>query len=235
MHTCTCSSSQQPSTAGQTRDLGRGGSTTAATTSATTQPPEGPSTSAGTGSGRDVGTATAQPSGGLLGLGLGAQRTGEGGGGKEKGKTSWPDIGTLQWLIVKHNPDSPTPEAKFSTVAALHSEILLVSTDRRQLYSWPCDESAVSPVYHPLTKELGLSGEQVALLASSDVRATVVTESGKVATFYDALLRGVFVLCHAISTLAGALYRCIWCVYYMYTCTDVHVYSYRAASILVVG
>ena len=46
---------------------------------------------------------------------------------------------------------------------------------------------------HHLVKELGLEGERVLLVESSDIRATVVTESGKIATFYDKLLRGTYV------------------------------------------
>ena len=81
-------------------------------------------------------------------------------------------------------------------MAVLHSEILLVSAESRQLYSWSCSDHAPSSsrqpalVPHPLIEELGLSSERIALLESSDVRATIVTEEGKVATFYDALLRG---------------------------------------------
>lgn len=75
-------------------------------------------------------------------------------------------------------------------MAALHSEILLVSSDNCTLYSWPCEEDS-SPTPHPLTQSLGLAGERVSLLEAGDVRASLVTESGKVATFYDRLLRGV--------------------------------------------
>ena len=82
-------------------------------------------------------------------------------------------------------------------MAVLHSEILLVSAESRRLYSWSCSDHTPSAssrqpslVPHPLSDELGLSSERIALVESSDVRATVVTETGKVATFYDALLRG---------------------------------------------
>lgn len=78
---------------------------------------------------------------------------------------------------------------KFIAMAALHSEILLVSSDERTLYSWSCEEGS-SPMPHPLTQSLGLTGERISLLAAGEVRATLVTESGKVATFYDRLLRG---------------------------------------------
>ena len=70
----------------------------------------------------------------------------------------------------------------------MHSEILLVSSKSRQLYSWACT-SDPSPKPHPLSEELGLTGERVSLVEASDIRATVVTESGKIASFYDSLLR----------------------------------------------
>ena len=98
-------------------------------------------------------------------------------------------------LLPLQNPDTQSGDIRFVSMAVLHSEILLVSADSRQLYSWSCSDhtsssrcSALEP--HPLTEELVLSNERVALVESSEVRATVVTESGKVATFYDALLRG---------------------------------------------
>ncbi len=74
-------------------------------------------------------------------------------------------------------------------MAAMHSEILLVSSEGRQLYSWACG-SDPSPRPHPLSEELELEGERISLMEASDIRATVVTETGKIATFYDVLLRG---------------------------------------------
>ena len=103
--------------------------------------------------------------------------------------------------ISPQNPESSSQDNKFVAMAQLHSEILLVSAESRQLYSWSCtDQNSVpssrspSLVPHPLMEELGLSSERVSLIESSDVRATVVTESGKVATFYDALLRGKYIV-----------------------------------------
>ena len=83
--------------------------------------------------------------------------------------------------------------SKFVAIAALHSEILLVSSATKQLYSWSCEEGGVvSAKPHPLAEELGLTGERVVLVASSDVRASLVTESGKMCTFYDRLLSGAY-------------------------------------------
>ena len=92
-------------------------------------------------------------------------------------------------LMFTQNPDCPSLDTKFVAMATLHSEILLVSAGSRQLYSWSCDGTSPSPTPHPLTGDLRLTGERIAVLGSSDVRATIVTESGKVATFYDSLLR----------------------------------------------
>lgn len=61
----------------------------------------------------------------------------------------------------------------------------------RQLYSWSCDPLVSSPSPHTFAEALGLSEEKIALVESSDVRACVVTQSGKIATFYDKLLRGI--------------------------------------------
>ena len=93
-------------------------------------------------------------------------------------------------------------------MTALHSEILLVDADDQQLYSWPCSDmkssSALQP--HPLSPELGLCGEEkVALMGSSDIRATIVTESGKVATFYDTLIR-----CECSCTFTYGMYMYIF-------------------------
>ena len=151
-------------------------------------PQEGPSTSAVVGT--EGARNTLRPGVGSLGLGvgLGAHREGR---GKDAEKVLWPNMGTLEWLVVKQNPDNPLPDSKFVAIAALHSEILLVSAGSQKLFSWACDESIFSPVPHPLTQDLGLLGERIAIVTSSDMRATVVTESMKVATFYDALIRGL--------------------------------------------
>ncbi len=77
---------------------------------------------------------------------------------------------------------------KFVAMAMLHSEILLVDSEGK-LCSWRCD-SVTGVTAHPLTASLGLTGERVRLVESGGVRASIVTETGKVATFYDSLLRG---------------------------------------------
>lgn len=90
---------------------------------------------------------------------------------------------------LTQNPENPSTDVSFVAMAAMHSEILLVTAEDRTLYSWSCD-GHMTPKPHPLTKDLGLEEERVLLVECSDIRATVVTESGKIATFYDKLLRG---------------------------------------------
>ena len=74
-------------------------------------------------------------------------------------------------------------------MAVMHSDILLVDGSTGQLFSWSCEPGVTIATPHHLTKELGLQDEHIMQLASSDVRATVVTESGKMTTFYDRLLQ----------------------------------------------
>ena len=75
-------------------------------------------------------------------------------------------------------------------MAVMHSEVVLVDELAHQLFSWSCEPGATVATPHPLTKELGLQDERIMQLGSSDVRTTVVTDSGKIATFYDQLLQG---------------------------------------------
>ena len=153
------------------------------------------------------GAAVASRRGGVASAGTATTK-----GGRSKPVRAWPEMGSLEWLVVKQvlrnqrddhireinvvftffptqNPEGPCPDSSFVAMAAMHSEILLVSSESRQLYSWPCSADALSPKPHPLSEELGLEGERIALLEASDIRATLVTESGKVASFYDGLLR----------------------------------------------
>ena len=75
-------------------------------------------------------------------------------------------------------------------VAALHSEILLVGAGTGKLYTWPCRKGVVNPQPHPMMDELGLSQERIIKIGSSEVRCSLVTEFGGVATFYDSFVRG---------------------------------------------
>ena len=82
----------------------------------------------------------------------------------------------------------------------------------RQLYSWPCDSLTSSPSPHAFAEALGLCGERIALLESSDVRACVVTERGKVATLYDKLLRGMCVCVCVRVCVCVCVCLCVWYV-----------------------
>ena len=70
-------------------------------------------------------------------------------------------------------------------MAVMHSEILLVDGLTRRLFSWHCQPGITIATPYCFTKDLGLQSERIVRLASSDIRATVVTESGKITTFYD--------------------------------------------------
>ena len=84
---------------------------------------------------------------------------------------------------------------KFAKIAALHSELVAVS-DKGHLYQWRwCD---LTPFRgdnpsgnHPRTSGLGLANERVVLMSASNIRCSVVTESGKVATWMDESLSHV--------------------------------------------
>lgn len=150
----------------------------------------------------------------------------------EKDKVGWPDVGTLEWAPqvqpISTNACSQYMKhwlslqqdigVKFVAMAVLHSEVLLVDSDG-QLRSWRCDGvSCVTP--HPLTESLGLAEERVRLVESGGVRATVVTEKGRVATFYDSLLRGKTrsrrTYVRTVRSLVGDIYR---------VCTTVYVHA----------
>ena len=86
---------------------------------------------------------------------------------------------------------------RFTSIAALHSELLAVSTSGF-LYQWcwtdlsppRCDNLTGN---HPRASALGLAGGQapdrVVLLSASAIRASLVTESGRVATWMDEKVR----------------------------------------------
>ena len=101
----------------------------------------------------------------------------------------------------------------------MHSDFLLVEKGTGILYHWPyeidveCDvsmdiSSACAnlrhvPVAkpHPLGEMLGLDCEQVHIIASCNVRCSLVTSSGKMCTFYDKLLRGEISVGQVLSLL----------------------------------
>uniref|UniRef100_A0A672NC37 E3 ubiquitin-protein ligase UBR5 n=1 Tax=Sinocyclocheilus grahami TaxID=75366 RepID=A0A672NC37_SINGR len=85
---------------------------------------------------------------------------------------------------------------KFVSVGALYSEMVAVST-KGELYQWKWNEpepyrNAQNPsIHHPRVLFLGLTNEKITHLSANSIRATVATESNKVATWVDETLSTV--------------------------------------------
>ncbi|KAK4302521.1 hypothetical protein Pmani_025398 [Petrolisthes manimaculis] len=118
---------------------------------------------------------------------------------------------------------------RFAHIAALHSELVAVSTTG-QLYQWrwadkePYVHPELANVHHPKTVSLGLAGERVVGISAAGVRCSVVTESGRVATWLDETLADVATKLeqpaqsfpelqneHILSLHTCQLYTCAWC------------------------
>ena len=76
----------------------------------------------------------------------------------------------------------------FIHIAAMYSELICVTTDGR-LHQWKwedpvpyCEEGVAGTLrlHHPRAKTLGLSDEKIVTVSASSIRASVLTESGKV-------------------------------------------------------
>ncbi|XP_063307260.1 E3 ubiquitin-protein ligase UBR5 isoform X5 [Pelobates fuscus] len=95
----------------------------------------------------------------------------------------------LQWWPEKDG-------TKFISIGALYSELIAVSS-KGELYQWKWMESepyrnTQNPsLHHPRTAFLGLANEKIVLLSANSIRATVATESNKVATWVDETLSSV--------------------------------------------
>ncbi|KAJ8386321.1 hypothetical protein AAFF_G00175170 [Aldrovandia affinis] len=95
----------------------------------------------------------------------------------------------LQWWPDKDG-------TKFVSIGALYSELVAVST-KGELYQWKWSEpepyrSAQNPsAHHPRASFLALTNEKITLLSANSIRATVATESNKVATWVDDTLSTV--------------------------------------------
>ncbi len=85
---------------------------------------------------------------------------------------------------------SGAPSPRFTSIAAMYSELIALSTSG-QILSWkwtdaePYRHLDFPHVHHPRALPLGLYAEKVVLLSASVIRCTVVTESGKVASWLD--------------------------------------------------
>lgn len=94
----------------------------------------------------------------------------------------------------------------FRLVSATHSEALLVTKDTGVLYQWSSDHDSARP--YPLTDQLKLVHGGIQLLKSSDIRTTLVLDTGEIATFYDPLLQGIGTCCHSMGHVMGSQLGC---------------------------
>ena len=69
-------------------------------------------------------------------------------------------------------------------ISSTKSELLAID-EQGQLYGWPWDDPIPPNKPHPRSAELGLEQETIKLLSGKVLRATVVTESGKIVTWLD--------------------------------------------------
>uniref|UniRef100_A0A6Q2Y8Z3 Ubiquitin protein ligase E3 component n-recognin 5 n=1 Tax=Esox lucius TaxID=8010 RepID=A0A6Q2Y8Z3_ESOLU len=85
---------------------------------------------------------------------------------------------------------------KFVSIGALFSELVAVSA-KGELYQWkwsepePYRNTQNSSIHHPRVSFLGLINEKITLLSANSIRATVATETNKVATWVDDTLSSV--------------------------------------------
>ena len=71
----------------------------------------------------------------------------------------------------------------------MYSELVCVGADGK-LYQWRWEDPLPyqeqdSGVYHPRVRALGLADEKVVSVSASSIRASVLTESGKVRQCYN--------------------------------------------------
>ncbi|XP_041974178.1 E3 ubiquitin-protein ligase hyd isoform X2 [Aricia agestis] len=81
---------------------------------------------------------------------------------------------------------------RFTHIAATYSELIAIST-QGQLHQWRWSDShpyqrndALGGTYHPRANWLGLtSGEKIVKISAAGIRVSVLTDSGRIATFLD--------------------------------------------------
>ncbi|XP_050027437.1 E3 ubiquitin-protein ligase UBR5 isoform X3 [Dermacentor andersoni] len=107
------------------------------------------------------------------------------------------DAKKMSPLWLSEEPEYwPDKGTKFVHIVALYSELVALSSTG-QLHQWkwsepePYKNSEQPGVHHPKTLSLGLVGDRCVLVEARCVRATVVTESGRVATWLDDSLAAV--------------------------------------------
>ena len=81
---------------------------------------------------------------------------------------------------------------KFSHIAALHSELIAVGLDGK-LHQWKWSDphpmkSAPGQHSHSRAADLKLKDEKIVALDACNIRASVLTESGKVCTLFLVLI-----------------------------------------------
>ncbi|GFU25773.1 e3 ubiquitin-protein ligase UBR5 [Nephila pilipes] len=125
-----------------------------------------------------------------------SDKSGEAVGAPESKKRDISEANPL-WLSdeLEFWPEKGGQFKNFVKMGALYSELVAV-TSNGQLYQWKWNEPEPyrceqTGVYHPKTIGLGLLGEQITHLSTCSIRATVVTESGKCATWMDDTLAAI--------------------------------------------
>ena len=72
----------------------------------------------------------------------------------------------------------------FKHIAGLHSELYAVDSEGK-LHGWVWSSGTPLPQPHPLEARLHLQNEKIKLISGKFLRASVVTQSGKVRTKKD--------------------------------------------------
>ncbi|KAK2726284.1 hypothetical protein QYM36_000668 [Artemia franciscana] len=102
------------------------------------------------------------------------------------------NVSPLWWSDeVEFWPERGYPHpVKFTQIAAMHSELIAISSSGH-IYQWRWSEPEPfrhpeNPIlHHPRTALLCLTNEKIILISSSQIRVTVVAESGRIATWLD--------------------------------------------------
>lgn len=102
----------------------------------------------------------------------------------------------IHYDVIEWWPESSDdPDRTFVAIVALHEELIALDNHGR-IHQW-CwfdqlpfvSSSYPTTVFHPKTEELGLLNEVVTAISGAVVRASVITQSNKVATIADASIQ----------------------------------------------
>ncbi|CAB3359067.1 Hypothetical predicted protein [Cloeon dipterum] len=103
---------------------------------------------------------------------------------------------------------------RFSMIAALHSELVAVNQYTGQLHQWRWADAepyrnveSGKDVFHPKATSLALNGEVISQMSACSTRCTVVTDSGRIASWMDEALGHSVALRleHAATNFPGEL------------------------------